>query len=246
MIDHEEHWAGGRRPSMRPPARIQSRVALGVVALLVGFLVAVQANTAGETALSRLASERPEDLTRILAELGAEADALTQQVAALRVRLSRYRGSARSDDLAVRDARKTLEELEVLSGTVPVEGPGVTVTVSDEAGRLGWDALLDLVQELRDAGAEAIAVGGVRVLASTWLGPGEGGVVVDGRPVAQPYVIEAIGDPGGLSEALGIPGGPLSLVGAQAGVEATVEQAERLTLPAGTRVPTFVHARPVS
>lgn len=229
--DREEHWYGGRRPSMRPPARIESRVALVAVALAVGFLVAVQ--TLGEDApLSRLAAERPEDLTRILADLGSEADELTRQVAELRVRLSRYRGSARSEDVAIRDARESLADLEVLAGTVPVRGPGVTLEVGDPQAQVGWDAVLDLVQELRDAGAEAIAVGEVRVVASTWFGPAPGGVAVDGRTVRAPYRIAAIGPTDELAEALRIPGGPLTVIEALPAVAVDLRDADELTLPA--------------
>jgi uncharacterized protein YlxW (UPF0749 family) len=241
--DREEHWYGGRRPSMRPPARIESRVALGVVALLVGFLVAVQA-TGGDEPLSRLSAERPEDLTRILADLGSEADELTRQVAELRVRLTRYRGTARGDDVAVRDARQSLADLEVLAGNVPVTGPGVTIEIGDARSEVGWDAVLDLVQELRDAGAEAIAVNDVRVVASTWFGPSDAGVSVGGEPVAAPYRLAAIGPADDLVAALRIPGGPLTVIQARPGVTVELADAEGLELPAAAAAPGFVEARP--
>ena len=227
----DQHWLGGRRPSMRPPARIQSRAAIAVVALVVGFLVAVQAAGSEDRPLSRLAGERPEDLTRILADLNEEADRLAQELAALRVRLARYRGSARSDEAAIRDARKTLADLQVLSGLVPVEGPGVAVSIEDQGGRVSWEMLLDLIQELRDAGAEAIDLNGTRVAASTWLGPTDAGVVVDGTGIEPPYVLEAVGPPDVVAEALDIPGGPLSLLEALPGVSAEVAQVARLVLP---------------
>lgn len=227
----DEHWLGGRRPSMRPPPRIESRVAIAFVALAVGFLVAVQAAGSGDRPLSRLAAERPEDLTRILADLNDEADGLARELAELRVKLARYQGSARSDELAIRDARKALDDLRVLSGLVAVEGPGVVVRVEDEEGSVGWEALLDMVQELRDAGAEAIAVNGRRVVASSWLGPADGGAVVDGNRVEPPYELEAIGPPDVIAAALDIPGGPLSVLSALPGVSTAVREVEGLLLP---------------
>jgi uncharacterized protein YlxW (UPF0749 family) len=233
--EREQHWYAGRRPSMRPPARIQSRAALVVVALVVGFLIAVQATR--DPGLSRLAAERPEDLTRVLADLGEEADELTRQVAALRVRLSRYRSSARTEELALRDARETLADLQVLSGTVPVEGPGVSLDIEDPGLRVEWSAMLDLIQELRDAGAEAIAVGGARVIASTWFGPADEGILVDGDPVSPPYAIGAIGPGEELAEALRLPGGPLTLIEALPGVRVQIQVETALGLPAATDVP---------
>jgi uncharacterized protein YlxW (UPF0749 family) len=214
---------------MRPPPRIESRAAIVLVALAVGFLVAVQA-AGPEDRLSRLAAERPEDLTRILADLNDEADQLARDLAELRVRLARYQGSARTDELAVRDARKALADLQVLAGTVEVEGPGVVVRVEDEGGRVGWEALLDLVQELRDAGAEAIAVNGRRVVASTWFGPADGGAMVGGTRIEPPYELEVIGPPEVISQALDIPGGPLSVLSALPGVSVATRDVEGLLL----------------
>jgi uncharacterized protein YlxW (UPF0749 family) len=239
--EREQHWYGGRRPSMRPPARIQSRAALATIALLVGFLIAVQATR--DPGLSRLAAERPEDLSRILADLGEEADALTTQVAALRVKLSRYKTSARTDELAVRDARETLADLQVLAGVVPVEGPGIRITVDDPDGQIEWDAMLDLVQELRDGGAEAIAVGDVRVIASTWFGPAGQGIGLDGEPVSAPYEVSAIGPADELAEAMRLPGGPLTVIGASPGVEVRIRTEDAMTLPAAPETPAFEHAR---
>lgn len=226
---------------MRPPARIQSRAALAAIALLVGFLLAVQATR--DPGLSRLAAERPEDLSRILADLGEEADALTAQVAALRVKLSRYRTSARTDELAVRDARETLADLQVLAGVVAVEGPGVQITVEDPNGEIEWDAMLDLIQELRDAGAEAIAVGNVRVIASTWFGPVDAGIGLDGKAVSAPYEVSAIGPADELAEAMGLPGGPLTVIGASPEVEVRIRTEDQMTLPATDEAPSFEHAR---
>lgn len=244
--DREEHWLGGRRPSMRPPPRIESRAAIVVVALGVGFLVAVQAAGVGNRPLSRLAAERPEDLTRILADLGDEANQLSRQVSALRVKLARYQGSSRDEDVALRDARKSLEDLQVLSGTVAVEGPGVSVRLEDPEGRIGWDGLLDLVQEVRDAGGEALAVNGRRVVASTWFGAAEEGVVVDGHRVSPPYVLEAIGPGEAIDQALDIPGGPLTILSALPGVSVAVREVDGLSLPPAESSPAFRFARPAS
>ena len=242
--EREQHWYAGRRPSMRPPPRIESRLALGVIAVAVGFLAAVQATR--DPGLSRLAAERPEDLTRILADLGEEADELTRQVGELRVKLSRYRSSARSDEVAVRDARETLTDLQVLAGVAPVGGPGILISIDDPGAEVEWDAMLDLIQELRDAGAEAIAVGDIRVVASTWFGPSDQGLTIGGASVSAPYEIHAIGPPDDLSEAMDLPGGPLTVIGARAGVEVRVRTEEDIILPAAEEARGFEHARSAS
>ena len=216
-----------------------------VAAGAVGLLVGIQAGEGGGDRISRLAQERPEDLTRILGDLNAEAARLAQQVSELRVRVVRYRDAAAGSDVALQDARRMLRDLEVLAGDVPVEGPGVTVTVSDPGGSVGWDMVLDLVQELRDAGAEAVSIDGSRIVASTWLGPADQGLLVDGQTVSPPYEIGAIGPGGSLREALEIPGGPVTVIQAEADASVEIEESRSLTLPALRREIGFEYARPI-
>ncbi|MGH2663732.1 MAG: DUF881 domain-containing protein [Actinomycetota bacterium] len=247
LPEPDDRWLGGRRPSMRPPTRIESRVALAGVALAVGFLVAIQATERPADRVSRLAAERPEDLTRILADLSTEAEELSDRVSDLQLRLVRYQSSAEREDLAIRDARDSLADLRVLSGTVPVEGPGLVLTVSDPERRVAWDALLDLVQELRGAGAEALSVEERRVTASTWFGPGETGeVMMDGAPLQSPYELEAIGPADTMTEALTIPGGALAVVDAQPGVSVDTRERGTLRFDAAERNDGFDYAEPVA
>ena len=230
---------------MRPPSRTQTRIALVAVSVAVGLLVGVQV-VQQDAGTARLAAESPEDLTRILAELNTEADGLARQIAELRVKLFRYENTVERDRLAVRDARKSLRDLQVLAGTTDVRGPGLAVTIADRRGRVTWEPFLDLVQELRDAGAEAIAVNDLRIVASSWFGPAEVGVTVDGQEAVPPYRVEAIGSPEDMAEALEIPGGPLSLVRALLEVQVTVEVEEDLRVPALKREISFRYARPAS
>jgi uncharacterized protein YlxW (UPF0749 family) len=234
-----------RGPTMRPASRTRTKLALAAVALLVGVLIGMQV-AVREDQTSRLAAESPEDLTRLLADLNDEADALARQVSDLRLRVVQYRDAVSREDLALQDARRSLEDLQVLSGTTEVGGPGVVLTIQDPGTRLGWETLLDLVQELRAGGAEAVAVNDLRLAASSWLAPADGGVVVDGELLLPPYRFEAIGDPSSLREALAIPGGALSLVEAQPGVAIGIEEAQRLRLPALQRSTAFRYARPAA
>lgn len=232
-----------RGPSMRPASRIQTRVAAVAVAAIVGLLVGVQVRQFDEEG-GRLAAENPQDLTQILADLNAEADSLTARVIELQERLFDYRRSAGRGNLALADTRQALADLRVLAGTTAVRGPGLTVTISDPRARVPWDAALDLVQELRDAGAEALSVGGHRVVASTWFGPADPGISVDGRVVLPPYRVQAIGPSDEMREALRIPGGPVTLIAAQPGVNIQTVEVTGLILPPIQGDIAFRHAQP--
>jgi uncharacterized protein YlxW (UPF0749 family) len=176
---------------------------IGLLFLVLGLLVTVAVVRSGEDEPWRNA--RTEDLVQILDDLGARGDRLEAESA----RLAELQRSleAGSTVEAAAEARRRLEALQVLTGTTPVTGPGVTITITDPDGAIDAPLLLDAVQELRDAGAEAMQVGPARVVVDTWFADSEGGVVVNDQPVASPIRILAIGDPDTMSAALSIPGG---------------------------------------
>jgi uncharacterized protein YlxW (UPF0749 family) len=150
-------------------------------------------------------SARTEDLIRILDDLDdrqARLEAESARLATLERDLL-----AGSTAEAIAEARRQLDALRVMTGVAPVSGPGVLVTIVDTEGQVDAGLLLDAVQELRDAGAEAIQVGQTRVVVDTWFADSEQGVLVDGAPVGDRVEIRAIGDPDTLAAAMSIPGG---------------------------------------
>jgi uncharacterized protein YlxW (UPF0749 family) len=104
--------------------------------------------------------------------------------------------------------------------------------------------LLDAIQELRDAGAEAIQVDDVRIVASSHFGQGANGLEIDGKRVKQPYTITAIGDPTTMSSAMEIPGG-LSENIRGLGATIGITQAKELTVGALHLLSEPRYARPV-
>ena len=96
------------------------------------------------------------------------------------------------------------------AGTVPVQGPGMLMTITPkdpQARPVGDQELLMVVNELNAAGAEAIAINGSRIVASSEIRLAGSHVNINGRPTAAPYVIEAIGPTQTLIAALQLYGG---------------------------------------
>jgi uncharacterized protein YlxW (UPF0749 family) len=115
--------------------------------------------------------------------LRGEIERLDREVA----ELEQPRERGRIEDLAA-----TLNELRILNGAVAVVGPGIEVTVK---GPVTAAEVRDLVNELKSAGAEAIAVNGRRLTAWSSFYEGQAGIVVDGYPLGTEVFIQAIGDP---------------------------------------------------
>lgn len=185
----------------RPGSRGQ--VAAAVLLAIVGFasVVQVQANERNDD----YENMREEDLVQLLNSLSSASQRAENEIAELEQTRSSLRSDTDARRAALEQARERAEVLGILAGTQPAVGPGIVVTVRDPQGNVGVDQLLNGLEELRDAGAEAVEINSsVRVVAQTALEDGEEGIVVDGTELSAPYTLEVIGDPHTLEEALNI------------------------------------------
>jgi uncharacterized protein YlxW (UPF0749 family) len=249
-------WRRLLRSLLRPRLR-RVDVAVAVLLGLLGFAAAVQVRSTKDDGV--LASARQEDLVQILDDLTSRSTRLRQEVSTLTATREKLTTGSGRDEAAVAEARRRAQVLGVLAGTVPARGPGVLVTVSDPTHQITGDVLLDALEEMRDAGAEAVQLDGsvdpatntpapgqsVRVVAATSFvdAPDAGGIEVDGTLLKPPYRFVVIGDPATISAALAIPGGVTDNV-AQRGGQAVVVRRESVLVGALRPLDRPRYARP--
>ncbi|HZT66355.1 MAG TPA: DUF881 domain-containing protein [Acidimicrobiales bacterium] len=234
-----------RWPSVLRPGRRSAGSLLALVAgATAGYLLVAQLRGT-ESFTQKLASDSQGDLVQILAGLNTEAGNLRDEIDSLKVQLLGLQTSSQQDAAAAQQARQRLSDLEVLAGTVAVVGPGVTVSVTDPRHQVGYDTMVSVVEELRDAGAEAIAVDGHRVGAASWFGQDGTRITLDGAVLTEPYRVTAIGDAATMQSGLQIPGGAMDALQALPDVTAGIERSASLTLPPLSHPPSFRAAHPV-
>jgi uncharacterized protein YlxW (UPF0749 family) len=237
--------AGGRRRLLAAvwPLRF-SRAQLVVAVLLftLGLGLAIQVRSTNDQ--GQLRGARQEDLVRILDELDSRQQRLQQEKHQLEQSLAQLQTSSNQAREALEQTRRKEAELGVLAGTVKATGPGITLVVKDPTGQVKADMLLDTLQELRAAGAEAIQINNVRVVADTYFtDPSSGGVEIDGTRVSQPYVFTVIGNPQDLQPALNIPGGVVQTLEKEQAT-ATITESAKLTVDALIKMKAPQYARP--
>jgi uncharacterized protein YlxW (UPF0749 family) len=187
-------WA----PDSVPPATVRVLTVLG--ALLVGFLIGT-----GVTAGRSVAVEQTERRAELVQLIGARQEHTT--VLAAQLEELRGRVTEAEENLAggVPVVKERVAQLELAAGLVGVTGPGVRLTFADATGQCPTgrtedcriqDVDLQLaVNLLFDSGAEAVAVNGERVIATTAIRRAGGAVLANYRVLTSPYVVEAVGDP---------------------------------------------------
>lgn len=223
---------------------------IAVLLALLGFTLVVQLKTTSTD--PTLAATREEDLVRISSDLDSRERRLRQDIEALEESQRQLRSGAQGRQAALEEATRRADELGILAGTLPAVGPGLVVRFEAPPGKeISSARILDAVQELRGAGAEAMQIAGsdgtaVRVIASTYfVDAGGGGLVVDGRRLAGPFVITVIGDPATMRTALNIPGGVVASVREDGG-NVTSEDREAVEVSQLHAPIKLDHARPVS
>ena len=177
---------------MRPSA---GQVVVGALLAAVGFaaVTQVRANELDNT----YAGYREQDLIDVLTALSGAAQRAEGELARLENARRDLRSVTSRREAALAEAKQSLDTYNILAGLVPVTGPGVRITITETEGEVSAATMIDTVQELRNAGAEAMMINGeVRVIAQTSFEDGRGRARWwTASCVESPYVIDVIGEP---------------------------------------------------
>ncbi|MGI9161969.1 MAG: DUF881 domain-containing protein [Mycobacterium sp.] len=244
MTEHGRHEMPG------PESGARSRRVFGALAallcLLLGLAIVTQVRQTDSG--DSLSTARPADLLTLLDSLQQREAALNTEVADLQRNLAAMQAAGTSDQAAIQNAQARLAALSILVGTVAANGPGVTVTIDDPGPGVGPETMLDVINELRAAGAETMeirsATRSVRVGVDTWIEGVPGTLVIDSQTLRAPYSIVAIGDPSTLAAAMNIPGGAVDSV-KRVGGTMTVAQSDRVEVTALRQPKPRQYAQPV-
>lgn len=220
--------------------RGRSRIGVAIVAGILGFLVIGQfRGQAGVPGLSGLSST---ELTQLIANLNAGNDRLRQEVSDLSRQEQKLIDSRDRGQTTVGDLASDLERIRAWAGLTAVTGQGISILVT---GPIGGDGVEDLLNELRNAGAEAIAVDGVRVVNGTVVAGPPGGLSVENAAIGDTFEIRAIGSPQILTGTLTRTGGVIAQVDATyPDARLSVTPLDSMTLPATERDLTLTDASP--
>lgn len=214
--------------ALAQPTRRQ--VVVGLLLALVGFaaVTQVRATEVDDT----YATLRQQDLIDVLNGLAGTTQRAEAEIARLQDTRDELQSVTSRRQAALEQAQGEVDTLSILAGLVPVTGPGIRLTVTEETGEVEVGSMIDAIQELRTVGAEAIQFNGeVRIIAQSSFTDIVGGLEIDGIEVQSPYVIDVIGDPDVLSGALDFALGPKAKL-KRDGAEVEVQELSSLDIEA--------------
>jgi uncharacterized protein YlxW (UPF0749 family) len=234
-------------PSAEQPERRSRRlnrgstVLIGVLLAMLGFGLAIQLQSNSKN--DALAGAREDDLVRILDDQNSRIQRLQSQLSDLQAAKQKLSDSGNNNAAARAEAERQADALAILTGTAAAHGPGLLISITDPQHALHAEDLLDVVEELRGAGAEVIQFGPVRIGTSSAFVDGPDGVQLDSTTIGSPYEIKAIGDPATLDTALNITGGVVNTVHTVGG-QIQITHSDSVSITALRTNPTPKYATP--
>lgn len=204
----DEEDAGRKRLAFTLRHGSRAQVVVAVLLAVLGFASVVQVRNNEQD--NTYAGLREQDLIEILNALTGTAERARRE----RDRLEQTRDELRSEntsrEAALSQTQQRAQTLNILAGLVPVTGPGIRITIEEGASPVSVGSMLDIVQEMRTADAEAIEFNDqYRVVAQSSFNLAVGGIELDGNLLEPPYVIDVIGDPHSLHGGLTFASGPI-------------------------------------
>ncbi|NCO37090.1 MAG: hypothetical protein COZ06_09890 [Armatimonadetes bacterium CG_4_10_14_3_um_filter_66_18] len=243
----------------RHTRRWLAQLPLTLVCLLLGALGAalwrIDGGRVGQDGLEGQSKQpnRAEILAQQLADSDAKLEEMRREIEQLRQSLKQYETAAAKDQSLAKEMHGALQQARIAAGLTAVEGPGIVVTLEDAALRAGAGEdqspyvihdvdLLQIVNELRAAGAEAIALNGQRLTATSELRCSGGVVRVNGISLVPPFDVRAIGSAKALAGALNLPGGVMEIL-RKFEIAVNVTLKSKVELPAADVAQSFRYLR---
>ena len=216
-------------------------ILLGSVCAILVFAICVQLKTIDAANNVAGQTETENGLRDQVLKWKEKYDNIYSKLEIENEKLEKIRKNVAENDSKSTGVEAELKNANQLLGLTELKGKGVIVTLDDNravgidtaniANYLVHDGdIIEMVNELKNAGAEAISINGQRVISQTEITCDGNVIRINNQKVGAPYIIQAIGSPEWLESALKLPGGLIQYLN-QDGVVTKVEKSNNITVP---------------
>ncbi|MGB3367365.1 MAG: DUF881 domain-containing protein [Acidaminobacteraceae bacterium] len=226
---------------------------IGLVCVVLGVAIAIQFKVVQRNYLLGVSPNvKSTELIREVSKLKTDKDLLQDELADLEFKIKEIETSAADENVLIKRINDDLEKYKQFSGLTDVMGPGIEITIDNPPKEIGityeiniiydYESLLNLINELNAAGAEAINVNGQRLTAISEIRIAGNNINVNSVPQSAPFTIKAIGDPDTLEGAIGQRFGIVNMI-RDKGYLLEIKQYESLTIEKYNGIVDFKHAK---
>lgn len=185
-------------------------VTIGLICFVLAYVMFMQFRTIEETNITQIENMRESELSEKLASWKEKYEEASLKLEETNEKLQEYKQKREANEEASELLDKELAQAQAIVGLTDVKGNGVIITytedINTESGKIRDSDLIELVNELKLAGAEAISINDQRITNMSEIInidiDGKKFILVNKKRVTSPYTIKAIGDPKYLESAL--------------------------------------------
>lgn len=185
-------------------------ITVSLVCIITGMLLAL--NLKNYFQVTNPVARRNESLVNFIKTQEQKNLELETEIDTIRKQLGEVQKTQASGQGYLGELQKNLEMLKYESGLTPVSGPGVVITMTDQEKAhtvdnpedylIHFSSILYIVSDLKAAGAEAISVNNLRLVSTTDIRCAGTIITINGKKLAPPYEIKAVGSPSYLESVL--------------------------------------------
>ena len=173
--------------------KIVLSIIIAIICIVLIATILVQFKTVEETDVTAIETMREAELRTALSEWTTKYDEASEQLEETNNRISEYEQKANDEQETKNLVESELQQTNMILGKTDVKGPGVIITLEDGDREVVASDLVDLVNELKYAGAEAISINGSRIINTSEIAEINNSYIIVKR-IASPYEVKAIGD----------------------------------------------------
>ena len=206
-------------------------ITISIMALILVCVMFMQFKVVNETDIAQIETMREDELEEAVAEWKEKYEEVYEKIVDTTSKINEYDEKMESNAETKELVTKELTEAKIKFGLTDVIGDGIIVTLKD-ADNIEYDAedLLVLINELRDAGAEAISINGERIINTSDIVYISATMIkVNSKNISSPYIIKAIGDEIYLKSALTIKNGYYD-VKVKSGYDINIEEKKNIKI----------------
>ncbi len=236
----------------------KAQLAIAIICILLGFMISIQLKSVKENQkLTTSYFQRADELQIELTKERDKNERINQQLLQYEKDLNAMQQAASDKSGYAKELMDQLKRTQVLAGLTDVEGKGIIVTLDDSKIKNEGEYALDnntllihdqdiliILNELADAGAEALSLNDERILGTSEIRCAGATVSVNNNRYAPPFIIKAIGNPDTLEAALNLRGGVRDIL-LTYGFEFNVKKSDKILIPRYKGAISFKYAVPV-
>ena len=194
--------------------KIYRNIAMTAVCIILGIMISLQYKSVNyNQSMASYENMRLDELKTELILLQNQRSSLQERLEELEGENQTYAKVKAGDSEAAQQIQNSLMKARVFAGLESVKGAGLVVTLDNYATIKVQDYdILNIVNELRASGAQAISVNEERIVAMTEIREAGKYVMINGKQFKAPFVIKAIADPDNLEHSLTMIGGVVELL----------------------------------